>query len=321
MLDLEILHWWTTTSVVSFIDFDACVTLFRITVVELGFIHSFLMHELLSLSALHLSKVRPHKAAIYQHASDTHLATALSLFQPEIANLNSSNCEACFAFSTMAFTHAWASQDPKKPSTLFFAPTAGLMDPDIVHVQWVKLHRGSVSISTNLFPSLKEGLLEPLFAPWRGIDPNRNAPVPPVEDAQISALAGAWLISSLSQEQKDILDRELHTTRRIFSMLAYNPEISKLSAVMSWFSMISDDFIKMLEEKVPEALLIVVYYCVALKRAEHMWWVSEKGENLLRTVLAELGGGWERWTAWAVEQVLGRAEEERALFSIDNMLG
>jgi len=320
MLDLEILHWWTTTSVESFIDFDACIILFRTTIVELGFIHPFLMHEILSLSALHLSKERPHKAAIYQHASDTHLATALALFQPEIANLNPSNCEACFAFSTMVFTHAWASQDPKKPSTLFFAPTVGLTDPEIVHVQWVKLHRGSVDILRTLFPALREGLLEPLFAPWKGMDPNRDAPVPPVEDAQISAVAEAWLMSPLSQQEKDILDRALHITRRIFSMLAYNPEISKLSAVMSWFSTISDGFIKMLEEKIPEALLIVVYYCVALKRADRMWWVNEKGENLLRTVLAELGDGWERWTTWAVEQVLGKVEEERSLFSIDNML-
>lgn len=49
----------------------------------------------------------------------------------------------------------------------------------------------------------------------------------------------------------------------------------------------------MLREKVPEALLIVVYYCVALKKADHMWWVKEKPENLLRTLLAELGTGWE----------------------------
>jgi len=61
----------------------------------------------------------------------------------------------------------------------------------------------------------------------------------------------------------------------------------------------------MLEQKIPEALLLVLYYCVALKRLEHLWWVRGKAENLLNTVNAELGMGWERWARWPMEQVLG----------------
>jgi len=69
--------------------------------------------------------------------------------------------------------------------------------------------------------------------------------------------------------------------------------------------MISDGFLKLLEEKLPEALIIAAHYCVALKRAENMWWVRGKPENLLRTVMGELPAGWERWTKWPVDQVLG----------------
>lgn len=61
----------------------------------------------------------------------------------------------------------------------------------------------------------------------------------------------------------------------------------------------------MMEQKLPEALLVVLYYCVALKRLDHLWWVKGKAENLLNTVLAELGPGWERWTRWPIDQVLG----------------
>jgi hypothetical protein len=326
MLDLEILHWWTTRSVESFVDFESCIRLFRVQVVELAFTHPFLMHEILAISALHLSKVYPHRATVYHHASSTHLATALSLFQPEIANLSVSNCEACFAFSVFVFTHAWASQDPMKPSTLFFAPAKPVVEDNLDMVnapQWVKLHRGSITVITKIFPSLKEGLMEPLFAPWKTLDPSAPFPLLPVEDEQLNALATAWTsASSLSQGQKDTLDATLISTRRIFSMLAYNPTISRMSAVMSWFSALQDDFVKMLEDKIPEALLIVVFYCVALKRSEHMWWVYEKAENLLRTVLDVLGSGWERWTAWPILQVLGEKVEEhpRVEFSINNML-
>jgi hypothetical protein len=68
MLDLEILHFWTTHSVETFVDFDSCITMFRTTVVELGIIHPFLMHEILALSALHLALVRPHKASLVRQS-------------------------------------------------------------------------------------------------------------------------------------------------------------------------------------------------------------------------------------------------------------
>lgn len=47
MLDLEILHYWTTTSVNSFIDFPSCITLFRDVVPALAFSFPFLMEEIL----------------------------------------------------------------------------------------------------------------------------------------------------------------------------------------------------------------------------------------------------------------------------------
>ena len=266
------------------------------------------MHEILSLAALHLSKVKHGQAGHYRHMSDSHLATGLSLFQPEIANLSIENCHACYAFSTMIFTHTWASQENDKPSALFFAPSSMRQDMDLMPVQWIKLHRGANQIMDNLSELITEGPLEPLFRPWKGLDPNRPDPLPPIEEEQLSKLPHTWTSSSLSPEDKETLNAVLKSLRRVFNILAYNPNISKLSAVMSWFSMLSEEYIKMLKDKVPEALLIVVFYCVALKRAEHMWWVRGKGENLIRTVMGELGEEWDQWTKWPVEQVLGIGE-------------
>lgn len=55
-------------------------------------------------------------------------------------------------------------------------------------MQWVKLHRGSVKVLGNLFPGIREGLLEPLFSPWKGLDRNRAAPLLPVEQEMLDGL-------------------------------------------------------------------------------------------------------------------------------------
>jgi hypothetical protein len=306
MLDLELLHFWTTQSVQQFVDFENCVELFRTPVVDMALEHAFLMHELLALSALHLSRLRPHKAAIYNQASDNHAATALALFQPEIANLTTKNCHACFAFSTILWVHAWAAQDLSKPSTLFFPPKSGVQGNDSMTIQWVKLHRGSHGISQTLYPVISTGPLEPLFSPWKDLDEDRYDPLLENEKRQLGDLAEAWKNSpSIPDEKKEILDTTLKSLRRIFSMLTYNLNISKLSVVMSWFSIISEEYLQILEQKMPEAMLLVFYYCVPLKKLEETWWMRGKAENLLNTVRTELGGGWERWTRWPIEQVLG----------------
>lgn len=82
----------------------------------------------------------------------------------------------------------------------------------------------------------------------------------------------------------------------------------------------------MVEARVPEALVLLAVYCVALKRTGEdsdghgeLWWIEGKGESLLRAVGREMGklgrrggegdvgegrkrareswerGGWEEW--------------------------
>jgi hypothetical protein len=268
----------------------------------MAFEYPFLMHEILALSAIHLSSLRPNKRSAYRHAADSHAATALSLFQPEIAKLTSKNCHACFAFSTCLSIHAWAAQDLDKPSTLFFKPSSHCQSANI---QWVKLHRGTRTILQTQWDVIKRGPLYGLLDPWTNLDANRPDPLLPNEKKHLESVTDAWQGSDLSDQQKATLDKALKETKRIFSMLAFMPDPSKLAIGIGWFSQISDEFIQMLADKIPEALLIVIYYCVTLKKLGRTWWMAGKAENLLKTVMTELGGGWEIWTRWPVEQVLG----------------
>ena len=242
MLDMELLHFWTTTSVEGFSDSRDSVELFRTTFVHLAFEYAFLMHEILALSALHLASIRPHDADLYVRASDTHVAIALALFQPQVAQLTPANCHACFAFSTTLFVHAWASQDVSKPTALFFKPSssAALTD-DNQQIQWVKLHRGAQSISKAIYPVLASGPLEMVFAPWRPLKEDRPDPVLEHEARLFEDLTEAWHLSPrLTEEDMAVLDLALGKLKRVFSMLTYNLNIPKLNIVMAWLPMIPE---------------------------------------------------------------------------------
>ena len=157
-------------------------------------------------------------------------------------------------------------------------------------------------ILASMWSNLENGPFQELFW-WKDLDRNRLDPLPKEEEERFAALPNAW--SSLPQKQKDILNAALKETRRTISMLCFFPSPARLAMAIAWFAEISDAFIQMLTEKVPEALLVVCHYCVAMKMVEGVWWMEGKPENLLGTVMDELGGGWETWTKWPAGKVFG----------------
>jgi Fungal specific transcription factor domain len=300
MLDMELLHHWTTVTCQLSIDFASGRELHRTVLVQYGFDYPFVMHLLLAITARHLEHLRPQKQSVYKHAADSHAAAALSLFQPEIANLTTENCHACFAYSTSLGLYTWASQALDKPSTLLFNPSSNYQSADI---QWVRLHRGATTILASMWHLLENGPCHCLWDDWKDLDEDRPDPLRPDDEVYFNQLPEAW--KDLPEQQKEVLDKNLKVTTRVLSMVDFPVGPGKLASGMSWFSHISDELVQMLSEKKPEALLLVCYYCLVLKRLGGTWWMKGKAENLLRTVMTELGGGWETWTRWPVERVLG----------------
>jgi len=134
--------------------------------------------------------------------------------------------------------------------------------------------------------------------------------VEPAAEKHLQDLAVAWNSPSahqspLSLEFREILDETLESLRNVHTLLGDNSGISELSVVLSWISTMPEGFLKMLEKKVLEALLLVAHYCTLLKRLQRLWWINGRPESLLRTVLNLLGNGWERWTQWPIDVVLG----------------
>jgi Fungal specific transcription factor domain/Fungal Zn(2)-Cys(6) binuclear cluster domain len=300
LLDMELLHHWTTETCQVSIDFPAGIELHRTVIVQFGFDFPFLMHLLLAITARHLEHLRPQKQSTYKRAADSHAAAALSLFQPAIANFTPENCHPCFAFSSALGLYTWASQSLDKPSTLFFKPSSNYQSADI---QWVRLHRGTATILAAVWHLLENGPCRCLWDDWKGLDEDRPDPLYPDDEIHFNQLPEAW--KDLPEEQREVLDKNLKVTIRALSMVDFHLGPSKLASGISWFSHISDELVQMLSEKKPEALLIVCYYCLVLKRLSETWWMKGKAENLLRTVMTELGGGWETWTRWPVKKVLG----------------
>lgn len=87
----------------------------------------------------------------------------------------------------------------------------------------------------------------------------------------------------------------------------------KHAGVLAWFSLIPEEFVRLVEASVPEAMLILASYAVVLKRLEYMWWCIGAAERLLAIALNALGPEerWEEYLRWPIEKVLGLRQERR----------
>jgi hypothetical protein len=83
--------------------------------------HPFLMHSILALSALHLSRTGPRQSrrALYLNLAVAHQSQALALFCEILRDINKHNARAVFAFAEIVVVYAFGfpetpeAQDPR----------------------------------------------------------------------------------------------------------------------------------------------------------------------------------------------------------------
>lgn len=77
----------------------------------------------------------------------------------------------------------------------------------------------------------------------------------------------------------------------------------------------SSPFASLIRRRVPQALVILAYYCVLLDLLNDRWWIHGWAQRVLGDVLATLDEQWKTWVDWPCEVVLwrGRATDQTAM--------
>lgn len=68
----------------------------------------------------------------------------------------------------------------------------------------------------------------------------------------------------------------------------------------------SGKFAQLIKRRLPQALIILAYYCVLLDILDNRWWIHGWSTRVLRDVLGSLDEQWRHWIEWPVQSVLMR---------------
>ncbi|RAK77118.1 Zn(II)2Cys6 transcription factor [Aspergillus fijiensis CBS 313.89] len=281
--NLELMMHWCNSTYKALSRHGITDAIWQARVPEEALSHPFLMHGLLALSAIHLARTRDEvKRAAYVSVAVAHENQALAFFREQLSDINASNAKAMFAFASVVVVYTFGFLHPSH------AP--GTDDP------WACIN----------------GILQ-VFTLTRGVQQILNEATSTIRDSDWGALFQLDDYDDvLPDDERSALDR-LHEVNHVckgqdpaHDSTTYEHAIENLADLMAaahqgvtsvrqacrWAIRLKAEFVQLLQEHQPLALIIVAYYCAILHRLRDIWFVDDWGIRVLKAIWQVLDDQW-----------------------------
>ena len=244
-----------------------------------------LMHQLLAISALHLSTLRPQQRDFYRSLATELQTSGLTLFNNLPGVYVSENPEQALLYSSFLGIQV-------QYETLLYRPT------DFSHfveqfVNYLRLHRGVYTIVKGSWMRIKESNIGALMSSGN----TEHDPVNP--GLECETLRSLLPLADLSQRSIEACQEAVKHLQWIFdSMGAKNTRNhGGTDLIFAWPIMISPEFTDLLMQCRPEALAILAHYAVLIDRRRYLWIINDGGRYLISAITRHLGSYWQQWLA------------------------
>ncbi|KAK9447011.1 uncharacterized protein V1518DRAFT_397926 [Limtongia smithiae] len=259
--------------------------------------NQFLLCELLALSACHLSEKKSDKASYYSHVASSYQVRALSGLNIALANINSASCKAVLFFSHFIAIHSFHDK---------FALTT---NRSISFGNFVRQFVESMS--------LLRGVRTVVSPWWSALVSSEMGPI--ILASQIQRESALIRMGSETALLKDLVmcadvsdscrDVYLCAIRQLQGELDYFLHVDEnhsnaVDLVFTWLITASKEFLTLLEEQRPEALVILTYYGVILHKFRNAWHIGDSGKILVTSISEQLGQRWSTWLKWPRELIM-----------------
>ncbi|KAJ5915722.1 C6 transcription factor [Penicillium verhagenii] len=263
------------------------------------------LHAMLAVSALHLARIDPSRRASCIAQAHIHHQTAVQSVTPNIPSLATENGVGLFLFSSLTCISACASI-PSEGSFLVLFEHGRLAN-------WVLLFRGTKTVIDYSSHDFKEGSLGPMFgscARSAAAQDPQTFEQGQMYTWELKQMIGHEFVQDLRRSR--IYEDTINALTRTLGVVMKPGDGPRLQTadVFVWLLEASDEYLELLVQEEPVALIIFAYFCVALRQIEWMWWMEGLSGRLmtqLHSVMDEKYRGWLRWPQdqinWAPDSI------------------
>ncbi|OJD33967.1 c6 transcription protein [Diplodia corticola] len=319
VVDLELMYNFITSTSHTMSSIPELRNLWRLEVPRIAFRHDFVLRALLAVSALHMAQFKQDPDARDFYVERALAQHRLSLREPMamLQNLSAENGSAVFVFAVLTAVLSLAT--PRQPNDLLVVGdgAGGITN-------WLFLLRGVSSVAD----SSREWILSDNIA---GMVHRINVPVldaemaaeegPPPEDEEQEQLKTLrrFLQRDFGADAADIADGGngvpdelrvyLEATDKLSRAFAYfsrsnsRATDSEVRAIFIWIYRVSDEYLGLLTQFRPHALLIFGYYSALLHRLDSLWWVKGWGTHLISLIYGQLDPYYRALLRWPIEEI------------------
>jgi hypothetical protein len=299
-------HFQTYTS--QEIGFDAASRqIWRSDMPTLAAKHPFLKHGILACSALHLAFLNPLERQRYQLLAAHHQSIALPGFRSEVFNATIDNCVALLSFTQLLIMHCFAADQHDEDLLLVHGKDDMLPD-------WLQVIRGSCHLFKDVRPYVES---VPFVAmAMEGVERELHDPGPTGKPEHEERLRGLVSMIKHSVTKKIELGIDCQPSSLASALLILTRAFAKAEVAQSrnnynlwatvhtWPVQVSQEFLDLLKERDPAALILLAHYCILfVPLEEEHWYMKGYSRRLLSRIYNKLDEEWRTWLQWPIEKI------------------
>ncbi|QIW98133.1 hypothetical protein AMS68_003651 [Peltaster fructicola] len=254
---------------------------------------SYLLQTMLGVSALHLSLEASDKASLYKHAATVLQSQALEEFNTGVLdNVNAENVLDVLLFQHLTALHVFCDT-----FTSLYVDFGEFLDKLVGCIQ---LLRGVNSVVQSWWQVLSRTELGVVM---EKSDAHQNSPHKDGEEClPLFAMLDGADLSAQSIETCRSSARQLQSYFDAENDLD-EQAMSSTNMLFAWLITASPEYTILLQQRRPEALVILAFYAILLHRRRESWAVANSGRNLLRQIKEYLGNTWRSCLAWPCSMI------------------
>jgi len=264
----------------------------------------YLMHEILSVSATHLSILRPSQRLLLRNHATELQTSALSLFNASMQNNHEPtlDCVPRFVFSSLLGSQMLHDTitDRDGDFTTFidnFVRYLHVTKGVTLNIQgnWEDLHETALRPFLEAGEkSLRGGEVE--FAPECGKLETllKSADLGPTSAKAYESALGCLKAAYYAHRQVAGSDPHFDGTPLLYGAR---------TGVYAWPILVPTEYAELVLQRRPEALAILAHYAILLHRYRDSWMIGDGGRYMIKAITRYLGSYWAPWLASPNEEL------------------
>ncbi|KAJ8117155.1 hypothetical protein OPT61_g1577 [Boeremia exigua] len=297
LLQLRLLHHYTTATALTLGADSEAHSTYATVVPQTAFEYPFLLHILLALAALHISRLSDSgpEAIEYALVGGKFHDAALANFQGAVRDIDESNFKAVLIFSGILFPYSCASSvDPSHDVDHAFETL-------LANFSLTRRVRPMVSSFYNAMRTSALGKLVPRDV--QGVEWSTQEPPEDTELVQLRKFAEA-VHHLYPPDIVDAYGYAIHILVLTFDAAAKSHEPPSDALLKIWMHFVSDRYVELLSERQPGSLIIYAHFAVLLQRSSvRYWYLAGVAEQILRVAEALVPSEWSGWLDWPKKQL------------------